>query len=61
MAPQPGKQAVVIHILPNISRSKFSQLIEHNMRSIFLETYTNYVGETIPRLLSKKVKLSMFF
>ena len=61
MASQPGKQAVAIHILPNSPRSKCRQLIEYNMRNIFLETYTNYGGETIPRLLSKKIKLSMFF
>ena len=52
--------------LPNISRSKsnptitFGQLIEYNMRNIFLEkSYTKYGGETIPRLLSKKSKLSI--
>ena len=38
MAPQPGKQTIAIHILPNISRSKgnqkikFGQLIKYNMR-----------------------------
>ena len=61
MASQPEKQAVAIHILPNSPRSKCRQLIEYKMRNIFLETYTNYGGETIPRLLSKKIKLSMFF
>ena len=60
MASQPGKQVVAIHILPNISRSKCSQLIEYNMRTFFWKQ-TNYGGETIPRLLSKKIKLSMFF
>ena len=40
---QPGKQAVLIHILPNISRRKdtytvkLGQLIEYNMRNTFLE------------------------
>ena len=55
-----------IHILPNISRSegnqamKFSQLIEYNMRNIFLEkSYTKCGGETIPRPFSKKSKLSI--
>ena len=44
MASQSGKQTIVIHILPNISRSrgnqtiKFGQLIEYNIRQIFLET-----------------------
>ena len=43
MTSQPGKQTIAIHILPNISRSKgnqtmkFGQLIEYNMRNIFLE------------------------
>ena len=42
MTSQPGKQTIAIHILPNTSKSKgnqtmkFSQLIEHNMRNIFL-------------------------
>ena len=45
----------------NISRSKgsqtmkFSQLIEYNMRSIFLEkSYIKCGGGTIPRQFSKK-------
>ena len=43
MTPQPGQQAVVTHILTNISRRKgnqamiFGQLIERNMRNIFFE------------------------
>ena len=43
MTSEPGSQAITIHILPNISRSKdnqkmkFGQLIEYNMRNIFLE------------------------
>ena len=42
MTSQSGKQAIAIHILPNISRSKdnqtikFGQLIEYNMRNIFV-------------------------
>ena len=47
MTSQPGTQTIPIHILPNISRSKdnqamkFGQLIEYNMRNIFLEkSYT---------------------
>ena len=42
MTSQPGYQTIVIQILPNISRSKgnptmkFAQLIECNMRNIFL-------------------------
>ena len=40
---QPGLQTIAIHILPNISQSrdnytmKFGQLIEYNMRNIFLQ------------------------
>ena len=43
MTSQTGKQIITIHILPNISRKKgnqtmkFSQLIEYNIRNIFLE------------------------
>ena len=55
-----------LHILPNISAGrgnqaiKFSQLIEHNMRNIFVEkSYSKCSGETIPRPLSKKTKLSI--
>ena len=66
MTSQPGKQTIAIHILPNISRSKgnqtmkFGQLIECNMRNIFLEkSYTKCGGETIPRLFSGKWKLSI--
>ena len=39
---------------------KFGQLIEYNMRNIFLEkSYTKYGGETIPRPFSKKSELSI--
>ena len=43
MTSQTGKQIITMYILPNISRGtgnqtmKFSQLIECNMRNIFLE------------------------
>ena len=54
-------------ILPNILRSednqkmKFGQLIEYNMRNIFLEkSYTKYGGETIPRHFPKKSKLRRY-
>ena len=63
---QPGLQTIVIHILPNILRSKgnqtmkFGQLIECNMRNIFLEkSYTKCGGETSPRPFSEKLKLSI--
>ena len=39
---------------------KFGQLIEYNIRDIFLEeSFTKCGGETIPRLLSKKSKLGI--
>ena len=39
---------------------KFGQLIEYNMRNIFLEkSYTKCGGETSPRLFSGKLKLSI--
>ena len=63
---EPGKQRIAMHILPNISRSKdnqaikFGQLIEYNMKNIFVEkSYTKYAGETILRPLPKKSKLSI--
>ena len=66
MTSQPGYQTFVIHILPNVSRSKcnhtmkFAQLIEYNMRNIFLEkSYTKYGGETSPRPFSGKIKLTI--
>ena len=61
MASEAGKQTIAIEILPNISTTKnnqtmkFGQLIEYNMRNIFLKKlYTKYARETIPGLLSKK-------
>ena len=54
------KKQLVIHILPNISRSKcnktmkFGQLIEYDIRNIFLEkSYTKCGGETSPRPFSE--------
>ena len=61
-----GYPTIVVHILPNISRSKdnqtmkFGQLIEYNMRNIFLEkSYTKCGGETSTRPFSEKLKLSI--
>ena len=61
MTSQPGKQAIAMHILPNISQSKgnqtmkFGQLIEYNMTNIFLEkSCAKCGGETIPRPFSEK-------
>ena len=66
MTSQPGKQTIVIYMLPNISISKgnqtmeFGQLIECNIRNIFLEkSYTKCDGETSPRPFSEKSKLSV--
>ena len=64
MTSQPGKQTIAVHMLSNISRSKgdqtikFGQLIEDNMRNIFLQkSCTKCGGETIPRPFSKKNKI----
>ena len=54
------------HLLPNILRNKgnqtmkFGQSIEYNMRNIIFEkSYTKCGGETSPRPLSGKLKLSI--
>ena len=40
---------------------KFSQLIEYNIKNIFLEKpFTKCGGETIPRPFSEKLKLTIF-
>ena len=63
---QTGKQTIAIHILPNISGGtdnltmKFGQLIEYNVRKVFLEkSFTKYIGETIPIPFSKNSILSI--
>ena len=50
------ENTIARHILPNISRCKgnqamkFGQLIEYNMRDVFLKiSYTKFRGETITR------------
>ena len=55
MTYQPGKQTNAIHIFPNIYRSKgnqttkFGQLVEYDMRNIFLEkAYTKCGGNIFP-------------
>ena len=41
-------------------RTKFDQLIDYNMRNIFLEkSYTECGEETSPRSFSEKLKLSI--
>ena len=66
MMSEPGKQTIAIHIFPNISRSKsnqtikFGQLIEYNLRNIFLKkSCTKCGGETSLRPFSGKLKLSI--
>ena len=66
MTSQHGHQTITIFILPNSSRSKgnqimkFGQLIEYNMRNIFLsKLYTKCGGETSSRLFSKISKSSI--
>ena len=61
MMSQPHQQTIAMHVLTNNSRSKsnqtikFGQLVEHDMRKIFLEkSHTKCGGETIPRPFAKK-------
>ena len=60
MTSQTGQQIITIHILPNISKSKenqtmkFGQLIENEMRNIFLEkSYAKCGGEASNRCFIK--------
>ena len=62
MTPQTDYQAIVMHILHNILRSKgnqkmtFGHLIEYNQKNIFLEKSNTKCGyETIPRPFSQKL------
>ena len=68
MTSQPGKQAIAMQILPNISRRqgnqtmKFGQLIVYNMKNIFLENLTkreNLIKKTVPRHFFKNSRLSI--
>ena len=53
---QPGQQTITMHILTNISGSNkgnqtmtFGQLIEYNLRNIFVEkSYTNVLQKLFP-------------
>ena len=63
MISQPVQQTLVIHILTNTSRNKgsqamkFCQLIEYNLRNVFIQkSYTKCGRETIPRPFFKKSK-----
>ena len=58
---QHGKKTIATHILHNIAKTKgnqtmrFGQLIEYNIRNIFLEkSHPNCGGGTIARPFSKK-------
>ena len=52
MSSESGEQTILIHILPNISKSKgnqtmiFGQLMECNMRIFFEKSFTICFGET---------------
>ena len=66
MTSQSVKDTIVIHILPNISRSKgnqtmkYDQLLEYNIRNIILEKlHTKCGGETSPGPFSEKSKLTI--
>ena len=66
MTSQTGQHTIAIHILPNITRSEgnqtmiFGQLIECNMKNIFLEkSSTKFGGETSPRPFSEKLELNI--
>ena len=63
MTSQTVEQTIVIHILPNISRSKgnqivkFGQVINYHMRVIFIEKWcTKCGGETGPRPWKIKIE-----
>ena len=63
-ASQTGEKIITIRKLPTRSKGnqtmKFGQLVEYNMRNIFLEkSYTKYGGEASPRLFYKKSKFSI--
>ena len=62
MTSQTGQQTIAIHILPNISRTesnetmKFGQLTKNIIKKILDKMGE---GETIPRPVSEKSKLSI--
>ena len=68
MTSQTEQQIITKHVLSNILRNKgnqaikFGQLLEYNMRNIFLEKYfsnTKCSGEATPIIFLKKSKLSI--
>ena len=68
MMTQTGQQTITIKLLSDISRSKgnqtikFSQLIEYNIKNIFLEkSSTKCGGVTSPRPFFKISKMNVSF
>ena len=68
MTSKPGTQAIAIRVLPNVSRNKdnevmkFGQLIEYNMRNIFLEkSYTKYGKKLFPDPFLKNQNCGYFW
>ena len=66
MTSHKGQKIITIHTMSNISRSKnkmtikSDQLIEYNIRYIFLKkSYTKYGGRVCPRPFEKKLKLGI--
>ena len=63
MTSQPGLQTIVIHTMPKIliskdnQKVKFGQLIEYNMRNIFLENHAQNVYEKLVPEPFLKIKL----
>ena len=63
MMSQPGEQTIAIHIMTNISRSKgnwamtFGQLIEYNLRKIFLKNHTQMWWRNYSQTLFQKIKI----
>ena len=67
MMSQTWQQIVTIHILLKVSQGKinqtmkFCQLIQYNMRNIFLEkSFAKCGGDASPRLFYKKLKLIIY-
>ena len=62
MTSQIGTQTITLNILPDISKSKsnqtmeFGQLIEYNMKNIFLQKSCKQVISTLVSWLGHKIK-----
>ena len=68
MTSSSGRQVVTIHISPitqelkvmrQIQSVKFGQLIEYNMRNIFLEKSQNVVEKFVPDLFLQKPRFNI--